>query len=226
MDSSERQSTDFERRRKAWNERARSDALGSICTGRGPSGAWTREDFFKSGTQEVDLLLGYLSRLGVSPHLDKALDFGCGVGRLSRALALHFGSVLGVDVSDEMVRQATDLNRDKPNLRFVVNARDDLRAFEGGSFDFVLSDIVLQHVHTAESRRYVSEFIRLLGDSGIAVFQLPGPVTRRGIATGAAARRGLSHNGLDPKEVQEIVEKAGGTIRASLSSPRSYLSLL
>ena len=40
-----------------------------------------------------------------------ALDFGCGAGRLSRALAAHFEHVVGVDVSASMIETARALNR-------------------------------------------------------------------------------------------------------------------
>jgi SAM-dependent methyltransferase len=49
-----------------------------------------------------------------------------------------------------------------------------LRMFSDGSFSFVLSMIVLQHIAPSYSHRYIAEFIRVLKPGGIAVFQVPG----------------------------------------------------
>jgi ubiquinone/menaquinone biosynthesis C-methylase UbiE len=64
------------------------------------------------------------------------------------------------------------LNDDRPNCRFVVNAAPDLEQFESGSFDFVYSSLVLQHMPSAEIvEKYVGEFLRVLRPGGLAVFQ-------------------------------------------------------
>ena len=61
-----------------------------------------RADFFESGTSDVAFVLEH-----VHPReMNKALDFGCGVGRLSLALASKFGNVVGVDVSQSMLKEA------------------------------------------------------------------------------------------------------------------------
>ena len=46
-------------------------------------------------------------RPGGSPAARRsALDFGCGIGRLSQALAEHFDQVYGVDISPKMIELA------------------------------------------------------------------------------------------------------------------------
>jgi ubiquinone/menaquinone biosynthesis C-methylase UbiE len=102
-----------------------------------------------------------------------ALDFGCGIGRLTRPLAVHFARVIGVDVAESMIRRASELNSDVPNCEFVLNTRADLALFTSGSVDFVYSYIVLQHMERAYAERYIREFVRLLSPQGLAVFQVP-----------------------------------------------------
>ena len=53
-----------------------------------------------------------LEDLGVTVSRGRALDFGCGAGRLTRALAARFESVVGVDVADAMLDKARALNAD------------------------------------------------------------------------------------------------------------------
>jgi len=102
-----------------------------------------------------------------------ALDFGCGVGRLTQALAPHFDRVVGVDVSPAMHDLATRLNQSPQKVSYVCNHTKDLRTFGDGSFDFIVSSIVLQHIRPEMTCSYLREFLRLLTPAGIAVFQLP-----------------------------------------------------
>src|SRR5271156_1050153 len=66
-----------------------------------------RERFFTTGRQVVDKLLGEVAaRTGASFEARRALDFGCGVGRLSLALAHRCAHVCGVDISPSMLAEA------------------------------------------------------------------------------------------------------------------------
>src|SRR5439155_26315198 len=62
----------------------------------------TGSAFFASGERAVEERLHVVRALGytVGP---RALDLGCGMGRLSLALALHFQEVIGVDHSRTMI---------------------------------------------------------------------------------------------------------------------------
>jgi ubiquinone/menaquinone biosynthesis C-methylase UbiE len=113
-------------------------------------------------------------KLGLPQGRERALDFGCGLGRMTRALAAHFEEVVGVDISEEMIRGARDANGDVERAAFVVNRADDLSQFRDASFDLVYSVIVLQHVpDRAAIESYVREFCRVLRPGGLAVFTLP-----------------------------------------------------
>jgi SAM-dependent methyltransferase len=79
-----------------------------------------------------------LRRFGVIAGADRALDFGCGLGRLSRALGERFADVLGMDISPAMAEQATRLNRRVAACRFVVNPCADLRGVPSDEFDLVI----------------------------------------------------------------------------------------
>jgi SAM-dependent methyltransferase len=103
----------------------------------------------------------------------KALDFGCGVGRITRALSSFFEEVHGVDIAPSMVEQARRLAGPDSGCTFYVNDSQDLGLFETGAFDFVFSVLVLQHMEPVYSMRYVRELVRVLSTGGILCFQLP-----------------------------------------------------
>lgn len=140
---------------------------------------WETEEFFRTGVAEIARALARVDRLPVKPARGRALDFGCGVGRLSQALAGAFGEVDGVDVSARMVELARGYNRVGDRCRYHVNVASDLALFEPDRFDFIYSRLVLQHLRHPWMRSYVREFVRVLRPGGVAMFQIPdGPANR------------------------------------------------
>ena len=59
---------------------------------------------------------------------DNILDVGCGAGWLSRILAKRVpeGRVVGIDISDEMIRHARQASAGYPNLGFVAGGVDEI----------------------------------------------------------------------------------------------------
>jgi SAM-dependent methyltransferase len=157
-----------------WEHAARQDPLWAILSDPTKRGRrWDLAAFFETGRREISLLLYQLQQFGHLPDIRRALDFGCGVGRLTQALAARFDEVVGVDVSPTMIRLAEQLNRHRGAARYVLNQSPALEQFGTAEFDFVYSDIVLQHLSPEAAARYLTEFLRLLSPGGITVFQLP-----------------------------------------------------
>ena len=71
-------------------------------------------------------MLGEVEASGLRVPHHQALDFGCGVGRLTQALAEHFERVAGVDIAASMIARARQENRHGDRVRYVVNERSDL----------------------------------------------------------------------------------------------------
>jgi ubiquinone/menaquinone biosynthesis C-methylase UbiE len=164
-----------ERQAQDWNELARLDPHWAILTSPGKRfGRWDSDEFFATGTAEAEAFMRRAAELGVPKERGRALDFGCGLGRMTRALAQHFDACIGVDISEDMIRGARDASPDIDGLSFVVNQADDLSRFADASFDLVYSMIVLQHVPDRGAiESYVREFCRVLRPGGLAVFSLP-----------------------------------------------------
>jgi ubiquinone/menaquinone biosynthesis C-methylase UbiE len=79
----------------------------------------------------------------------RALDFGCGVGRLAQALLPRFERVDGVDIAPSMLELAARYNKDPARCVFHLNERADLALFPDRSFTFIYTSLVLQHVATS-----------------------------------------------------------------------------
>jgi ubiquinone/menaquinone biosynthesis C-methylase UbiE len=158
-----------------WNDLAQLDPYWAILTATDKRyGGWDSDEFFAIGTVEVAAMIERFERLGHPELRQRALDFGCGVGRITRALAQHFDEAIGVDIAEDMVSRARELNADKPGVSFVVNVASDLARFDDAAFDLVFSSIVLQHVPDRSTiEGYVAEFCRVVRPGGLVMFQLP-----------------------------------------------------
>ncbi len=164
-----------------WETLAATDPLWAILTDPGTRGGkWDADAFFESGRREVRLLL---DRLDAAQRLSKgretlladgvALDFGCGVGRLTQGLCEHFRSVVGVDISPTMTRLADEHNRFGDRCRYVCNDAPDLVVLGDQRFDLAYSFIVLQHMPWAVATGYLTDMISRLNPGGLLVFQQP-----------------------------------------------------
>ena len=181
----------LERLQRHWDEFGRTDPYWAILTDPAKKGnKWDLDEFFKTGEREVDDVLAWVESLGVATRRGRALDFGCGAGRISQALGRHFEHVIGVDIAPSMVALANQHNRHGERCRYVLNEHADLRQFQDSSVDFIYSRLVLQHLRPKVIKAYVAEFVRLLDVGGVAVFNVPAaPLdTPLRLATPTAAR--------------------------------------
>lgn len=153
----------------SWNEFAESDAMGAVLTGN----EWDEASFYESGQTEVDSLMAEINGLYPELKKDSALDFGCGLGRLTFALNAHFGHVTGVDISSKMLERATANPRYSNGVEFVLNETESLSKIPSNSVDFLLSLIVLQHIPKKFIKGYLKEFLRATKPDGLIVFQIP-----------------------------------------------------
>jgi len=160
--------------KRDWNQLGRVDPFWATFTRQDKRlGRWDVEEFFLTGAQDVAKVMAVAEYLGYPRGRDTALDFGCGVGRLTRALASHFLDCCGLDISESMIARARDLNQPIHNCTFLVNDREDLQAFVDNSFDMIYSKWVLQHLPgTALMKSYIREFVRVLRPDGLLVFQV------------------------------------------------------
>ena len=209
-----------------WEGLAQSDPLWAICTDPGKRNRkWDRAEFFSTGRREVATVLKCVAGCGVViGHNLPALDFGCGVGRLTQALAAHFPECWGVDISPTMVRLAKEFSHERPQCRFLVNGSEKLDELENNYFGFAYSSIVLQHIDTKYSRQYITELVRVLKPGGVLVFQIPdrfcaGPFTRARARLALRSRvlslfggKTIDMHCMKEAEVRGIVEQSGARV--------------
>jgi FkbM family methyltransferase len=188
-------STELESLRRVWQTLGRDDPLWAVLSQAGKRGGrWDAQDFLATGRVEIEVQMAALGPTGYPHQRGLALDFGCGAGRLTRALASHFKRVVGIDVSASMIATARQLNQDLDNVEFRENASPRLEGIADASVDFVFSHITLQHIPTELAAGYVEEFLRVLAPGGAAVFQFVDAADEslRGRLFGLASNRWLN----------------------------------
>ncbi|HUP04532.1 MAG TPA: class I SAM-dependent methyltransferase [Bryobacteraceae bacterium] len=163
----------IEAMREDWDRRAREDAYYYAGFGRRRQDAG---EFFASGEEVLHNLTIDLVRLPEAPASSRrALEIGCGPGRLMRPMSAHFGEIHGVDISEEMAARARENLRGIPHARVHVTSGANLSPFPDEHFDYIYSFAVFQHIpDEAIVLNYLREARRTLKTGGVLCCQLRG----------------------------------------------------
>jgi SAM-dependent methyltransferase len=123
-----------------------------------------RERFFEKGYKQVARLANEIeTHTGVTLESRRALDFGCGRGRMAIPLAERCAHVYGVDISQGALREA-DEHAKRLNVSNVEWLETDKLAGLSGRYDLVVSFWVFQHV-PSRSVHFTLRPSRLTSDS-------------------------------------------------------------
>jgi SAM-dependent methyltransferase len=129
-----------------------------------------KDEFFQSGETHFDKVwLDVKNYLFHDFQPQKALDFGCGVGRLVVPLASRCKEVVGIDISAKMLAEAESncRNRNLNNTKFYQT--DDFFRNNSEKFDFIHSFIVFQHINPILGEKIIGDLIDRLEVGGIGV---------------------------------------------------------
>ncbi len=133
------------------------------------------DKFYNSGKPEVTRIFRTLERNEIdSSRLKTCMEYGCGLGRVTRWLADEFSVVHGIDISKAHLAHADDyfkrLGMENVKLHHLQNVRD-IEAIP--KVDLIYSRIVLQHNPPPIMSFIITSFMRCLKPGGVAFFQLP-----------------------------------------------------
>lgn len=104
--------------------------------------------------------------LDVQPT-DHVLELGCGVGRIGRELAPHCQHWTGVDISENMIRHASQRLADRDNVSFHQLTRTRLEMLEDNSIDKAYSIAVFCHMDKEDLYIYLQELNRVVKPGGM-----------------------------------------------------------
>lgn len=120
--------------------------------------------------------IGCLERLGL-PQSARVLDYGCGIGSLTRLLTESFRDVTGYDPSVESISQAQSRGE-----RAIYT--HDESSLEKGAYDLIVVAGVMHHIPPNDRDAVAAKLYALLRPGGrVAVFEHNplNPLTRRAV---------------------------------------------
>jgi ubiquinone/menaquinone biosynthesis C-methylase UbiE len=123
----------------------------------------------KMERHHFDITKKTIRRMDLRPG-ERILDLGCGSGWATRLLGRTAGKtpqdssqVVGIDISDEMIRQARDASKEFDNVTFVVGSAAQIPWGEN-YFDKVLS--VESFYYYSDQDRALDELFRVMAPQG------------------------------------------------------------
>jgi len=127
-----------------------------------------KTEFFASGTTHVKQVMTYISRhIEKDFKCDRVFDFGCGVGRLVVPFAKICDQVVGVDISESMLKEAAANCRKYSCDNVTLLQSNDQLSNVDGKFDLIHSFIVLQHIPVERGYQLLECMLDRLNEGGI-----------------------------------------------------------
>lgn len=145
------------------------EAIRKICYYKG----WfpTPEEFAHLGLEDIENLQSYTPL-----HRDMiVLDYGSGIGRITKPMAKLVRVVYALDTDEEMLRVGKIYCSEATNIKWIQCADEILFS----SIDFIYCILVFQHNTLSGSQRILEDIFRVLKVHGKAVLQFPVPETHR-----------------------------------------------
>ena len=131
-----------------------------------------RDEFFASGAAFVEERLAAAEQHCGPFTRHRALEFGCGVGRLTLPLAAAFDEVTALDIAPAMLAEAerNALSEGQANICFALS--DDSLSAARGRFNLVITAIVFQHIPTKRGLLILQRLLDKVAPGGVAAIQL------------------------------------------------------
>jgi len=163
---------DTDKHWRIWSKRDPYYAVLSNPVFRSDKLADNKDALFESGERHVADTLRWIED-GLGPvRGGRALDFGCGVGRVVLPLARRFDRVDGIDIAQPMLDEAKR-NAERAGLD-NIDLHTDLSAVEknGATFDLVHTHLVLQHIPVDRGLALIERMLALTAPGGVTAIQV------------------------------------------------------
>lgn len=179
----------------------------------------SKEIFYDTGRHDVSRFLLTLARNGIDhTSYQSCLEYGCGLGRVTRWLAERFDVVYGYDISQAHLQGAKDYLSSKQitnvTLGHITNIKDILNLPQ---VDSVYSILVLQHNPPPIINLIVRQLIKALNPDGVAFFQVPTyrinySFRLKKYLKEETKKQQMEMHVLSQKKIFEIVREEGGKL--------------
>ncbi len=164
----------IEELKKNWNILGSTDPMWAISSLEEKKGnKWDEIEFYTRGKIEIKEIMKIVDKLIPNLKRSRALDYGCGIGRCTLALAEYFDKVEGLDIAQSMIDIAIQNNNSFDNISYHTLDECNMSSYENGVFDLIYCTDVIQHINPAISLNLLKDFLRVLSQNGILIVQIP-----------------------------------------------------
>lgn len=130
------------------------------------------QEFFKTGFDYIERIWTDIEKHFEQDFSPKnALDFGCGVGRLVLPIAERAETVVGIDISDNMLLKAAENSKRMGFENTEFFQTDDFFEKNQKTYDLIHSTIVFQHIKPDDGLELFEKLLAVLNENGIGVIQ-------------------------------------------------------
>ena len=174
--------------------------------------------YFQEGNATVDELMRLL-KPNMSNNASNALDWGCGIGRLTTHLqktlpALHW---YACDVRADMIQWN---QRHLPQINFAVSDQEPPLPFHHIKFDLIIGFSVFTHIPAALQEDWLKALSEKLTDTGIVLFTTHGSAYAHHLS--AKQQAALAEVGY----WDNLIGKAGSRSRATYHHAPKFQSII
>jgi SAM-dependent methyltransferase len=165
--------------------------------------------FLWTGLVDVINVLGIYARRGSLPadRKPRVLDFGCGIGRLTRFLQMHDGiESFGLDANPAAVEWC-QLNL--PRVMTLLQAGRQKLPFGDGLFDLVYAVSLFAEGTPGRMRQCLDEITRVMAPGGLLIAATYGPTALATIGNSAAHQEQMGIDAARVAELSETLTKEG-----------------
>jgi len=158
-----------------WNQGATKDVITYILGSKCERKLDLKAFFDLKSRQAEEDTAGFFHEMHFIPTGKRMLDIGCGIGAMTSYFSQIFAEAHGVDISEEMIKKALEVNKENDHLFFRTNNGLDLLIYEDNFFDFCFSFATFQYFPSKMViENCFKEIARVLKPQGLFKIQLDG----------------------------------------------------
>lgn len=163
----------FDDLKKVWNTYGKNEPYWSVLTNNKYFSLSIKnnyDNFFETGKNTIKTFENILQKYNYTLKDKIILDFGCGVGRLTKACLNYSSNVYGMDISEEHLKIA---NKNVKSAKFYKVINENTLPQLNNKPEVIISLITLQHNSPKLIKKFLINLLKLLQDNGIALIQIP-----------------------------------------------------
>ena len=163
----------FNKLKQVWNQYGKTEPHWSVLTNPKYTPSEINKninEFYQSGERNIKQVESILQKHNHTLTDKIILDFGCGVGRLTKACLQYSNEVYGIDISESHLEIA---KKNASKAKYFSSSSSIKLPQLPNNPEVIISLIVLQHIPTKLMKQQIISLLNILKSKGVAVLHIP-----------------------------------------------------